>query len=272
MRKYELLAINNRLTESGIKKIRRIGHNQEFELIKEYVLGDDFRTVNWKATSRRSKLMVNHYQDERSQQVYSLIDKGRVMQMPFNGLSLLDYAINASLVISNIALKKSDKAGLITFQDNVNTILPASRHNNQMNNIMEGLYNQKTAYPESDYSALHTMVRRKIAQRSLLLLFTNFETVFALYRQLPYLISLSRLHLLVVVIFENTELHQLIDNPASDLKEVYHKTIAERFQFERKLIANELNKHGIQPLLTKPENLTINTINKYLELKARNLI
>src|SRR5690606_20332467 len=123
MRKYELMAISNRLTETGIKKIRRIGHNMEFELIKEYVAGDDYRTINWKATARKTSLMVNHYQDERSQQVYSLIDKGRVMQMPFNGMSLLDYAINASLVISNIAIRKSDKAGIITFQDKIGSTL-----------------------------------------------------------------------------------------------------------------------------------------------------
>lgn len=272
MRKYELLAISNRLSETGIKKIRRIGHNQEFELIKEYVSGDDFRTINWKATSRRSRLMVNHYQDERSQQVYSLIDKGRVMQMPFNGLSLLDYAINASLVISNIAMRKSDKAGLITFQDKVNTIVPANRLSNQMNNILESLYNQKTAFVESDYSALHATIKRKISQRSLLLLFTNFETVFAVQRQLPYLLSLARQHLVVVIFFENTELSQLIERKAKNLKAIYHKAIAERLLFEKKLIVKELTKHGIQALLTPPENLTVNTINKYLELKARSLI
>ncbi|MGE0588906.1 MAG: DUF58 domain-containing protein [Cyclobacteriaceae bacterium] len=272
MRKYELLAISNRLMETGIKKIRRIGHNQEFELIKEYVSGDDFRTVNWKATSRRSKLMVNHYQDERSQQVYSLIDKGRAMQMPFNGLSLLDYAINASLVISNIAIKKSDKAGLITFQETVNTIVPAARLNGQMRNIQEALYKQKTAFVETDFSALHATIRHKLSQRSLLLLFTNFETVFALQRQLPYFTSLARQHLLVVIFFENTELHQLLNKKTDDLKEIYQKAIAERLHLEKKLIIKELQKHGIQALLTKPENLTVNTINKYLELKARNLI
>jgi uncharacterized protein (DUF58 family) len=119
MRHYELLAIHNRLTRTGIKKIRKIGQNREFELIKDYVSGDDIRTINWKATARRSRLMVNQYQDERSQQVFSLIDKGRLMQMPFQGMSLLDYAINASLVISNIAIRKFDKAGLITFQDTI---------------------------------------------------------------------------------------------------------------------------------------------------------
>lgn len=272
MRKYELLAISQNLQNTGIKKIRRIGHNQEFELIKDYVSGDDFRTVNWKATARRSKLMVNQYQDERSQQMYSLIDKSRVMQMPFEGLSLLDYAINASLVISNIAIKKSDKAGLVTFQDKVNTLLPAAKRNNQMSIIQENLYRQKTAFVESDYSALYVSLRKALSQRSLLLLFTNFESVFSLQRQLPFLISLAKQHLLVVIFFENTELAKLIDEPTTDLRQVYHQTIAERLAYEKKLIVKELQKHGIQSILTPPQKLTINTINKYLELKARNLI
>jgi len=272
MRKYELMAISHRLTDTGIKKIRRIGQNQEFELIKEYVAGDDFRTVNWKATARKSRLMVNQFQDERSQQVYCLIDKGRVMQMPFDGMSLLDYAINATLVISNIAIKKSDKAGLITFQDRIGSMLPAARLNNQMATIQEILYNLKTAFLETDFSVLYSRVRRSISQRSLLLLFTNFESIHGLHRQLPYLINLSRAHMLVVIFFENTELKEVIDQPAESLKEIYYKAIAERFSYEKKLIAKELQKHGIQSILTSPEKLTINTINKYLELKARNLI
>lgn len=272
MRKYELMAISNRLTETGIKLIRRIGHNREFELIKEYVSGDDFRTVNWRATARRNTIMVNHYQDERSQQVYSIIDKGRVMQMPFNGLSLLDYAINASLVISNIAIKKSDKAGLVTFQDKIGSIVPASKQSKQMLRIMETLYNQKTAYRESDFSALYTHVRRKITQRSLLLLFTNFESIYGLHRQLPFLSRLSDQHLLVVIFFENTEMQTLLRTPAATLKDVYHKAVAEKLSYDKKLIIKELAKYGIQALLTSPENLTVNTINKYLELKARGMI
>jgi uncharacterized protein (DUF58 family) len=271
MRKYELMAISNRLTEAGIKKIRRIGQNTEFELIKEYVSGDDFRNINWKASARRQNLMVNQYQDERSQQMYCLIDKGRVMQMPFEGMSLLDYAINASLVISNIAIKKSDKAGLITFQDTIGTTLPAGRKNNQMSQILEVLYNQKTAYRESDFSALYTHIRRKVSQRSLLLLFTNFESIHSLHRQLPFLKSLAQQHLLVVVFFENTELKAMTMTHAVDVRGIYHKVIAEKFAYDKKLIVKELSRHGIQALLTAPENLTVNTINKYLELKARGL-
>ena len=272
MRKYELMAISNRLTNAGIKKIRRIGHNLEFELIKEYVSGDDVRSVNWKATARKMELMVNHYQDERSQQVYSVIDKGRMMQMPFEGMSLLDSAINASLVISNIAIKKSDKSGLITFQDKIGSMIAAGKQNSQMSRILEVLYNQKTAYRESDFSVLYNHIRRKVNQRSLLLLFTNFESIYGLQRQIPYLRQLAKQHLLVVIFFENTEMRSLIEKPAPGLREVYYKAIAEKFAYDKKLIVKELAKHGIQAMLTSPQNLTVNTINKYLELKARGMI
>lgn len=272
MRKFELLAISNQLVNTGIKRVRKIGHNLEFELIKKYVPGDDARTVNWKAFARRGELMVNHYQDERSQQIYSLIDKGRLMQMPFEGMSLLDYAINASLVISNIAIKKSDKAGLITFQDKVGTVLQAGRVNSQIAQILQALYNQKTAYREPDFSNLFSAVRKNISQRSLLLLFTNFETLQGLHRQMRYLRKLAQYHLVVVIFFENTELKKLIQDPHQDLQTLFYQSIAEKLNYEKRLIVKELHKNGIHSILTQPQDLTVNTINKYLELKARSLI
>ncbi|MBE2246062.1 MAG: DUF58 domain-containing protein [Candidatus Competibacteraceae bacterium] len=272
MRKYEIMAISNRLTMIGVKKMRRIGHNLEFDQIREYVIGDDYRTVNWKATARRSKLMANQYMDERAQPVYCMIDMGRVMKMPFNELTLLDYSINASLVISNVALIKHDKAGIITFSHKTDSFLQAERKASQMQKIMELLYRQKTGFLETSYELLFSTVIRRINQRSLLLLFTNFETVASMHRQLPYLRQLAKRHLLVVIFFRNTELVSFIQKPATHTEQVYLKTIAEKFDFEKRLIVKELEKHGIASILTAPENLTVNTLNKYLELKARGLI
>jgi uncharacterized protein (DUF58 family) len=144
--------------------------------------------------------------------------------------------------------------------------------NNQMASIQRALYNEKTAFLETDYSALYASVRKSISHRSLLLLFTNFESIHGLHRQLPYLQSINRSHLLVVIFFENTELKGLIDAKANGLKEIYYQAVAERFDYEKRLIVNELRKHGIQSILTPPQKLTVNTINKYIELKARNLI
>ncbi|MDC6363904.1 MULTISPECIES: DUF58 domain-containing protein [Flavobacteriaceae] len=272
MQQYDFLASSNHLTEFGLKKIRRIGHTQEFEQIKEYIKGDDIRTINWKATAKKNQLMVNQYQDERSQPIYSIIDTGRVMKMPFNGLSLLDYAINSSLAFSNVALKRNDKTGLLTFSKNIETLVPAVQKITHLNTILESLYNISTAFSDSDFGLLYAQVKRKINQRSLLLLYTNFEHISALKRQLPYLAAIAKKHVLVVIFFENTELESLIATDAENLQAIYHKTIAEKFSLEKRLMQRELQQHGIQTILTKPESLTINTINKYLEIKARGLI
>jgi uncharacterized protein (DUF58 family) len=272
LRKYDLIAFSNTLFQYGIKKIRRIGHTMEFEQIKEYVPGDDIRTLNWKATAKKNSLMVNQFQDEKSQSVYMVIDKGRVMKMPFNGLSLLDYAINATLVLSNVILKKQDKAGMFAFSKKVENRVFAEKRASQMQKILENLYNIKTDFFESDYSRLYVDIKKNINQRSLIILYTNFETLEGLHRQLPYLKGIAKNHLLVVVFFNNTELNEIIIKKTETIQEVYDKVIAEKFAFEKRLIVNELKKYGIYSVLTQPENLTLDTINKYLEIKARGIL
>ena len=272
LRKYDLIAFSNNLFQYGVKKIRRIGHTMEFEQIKEYVPGDDIRTLNWKATAKKNALMVNQFQDEKSQNIYMAIDKGRTMKMPFNGLSLLDYAINATLVLSNVILKKQDKAGMFSFSKKIENRVVAEKRTSQMQKILENLYNVKTDFFESDYSRLYADIKKNINQRSLIILYTNFETLDSLHRQLPYLKGIAKSHLLVVVFFQNTELYQITNKKATTIQEVYDKVIAEKFIFEKKLIVNELKKYGIHSVLTQPENLTLDTINKYLEIKARGIL
>ena len=272
LRKYDLIAFSNNLFQYGIKKIRKIGQSMEFEQIKEYVAGDDIRTLNWKATAKKNSLMINQFQDEKSQSVYMIIDKGRVMKMPFNGLSLMDYAINATLVLSNVILKKQDKAGMLAFSKKVENRVFAEKRASQMQKILETLYNIKTDFFESDYSRLYVDINKNINQRSLLILYTNFETMDGLQRQLPYLKGIAKSHLLVVVFFTNTELNELINKKTETIQEIYDKVIAEKFMFEKRLIVNELKKYGIYSVLTQPENLTLDTINKYLEIKARGIL
>lgn len=272
MKKYDFLAIDNRLSHYGLKKIRRIGHTMEFEQIKEYVVGDDVRTVNWKATGKHARLMVNQYQDEKMQPVYSIIDSSRVMKMPFNGLKLLDYALNSALAFSNIALKKNDKVGLVDFSNKAGNFLPAQAKKTYLNNILETLYNIDTKFLDADYGVLQALVKRKITHRSLLMLYTNFEHISALHRQLPYLQAIAKKHVLVVIFFENTELKTLSNSEAKNLSEIVDQTIAQQFELDKKLMVRELQQRGIQTILTAPEDLTVNTINKYLEIKARGIL
>jgi uncharacterized protein (DUF58 family) len=272
MKKYEFLAMSNRLSEFGIKKIRKIGHTMEFEQIKTYVNGDDVRTINWKSTAKKGAIMVNQYQDEKSQPIYSLIDIGRVMKMPFEELKLLDYAINSTLAFSNIALRKNDKVGMLTFSRKVENVVVASNKKTNLAILNEVLYKINTDYSDSDYGLLYGMIKRKVTQRSLLILYTNFEHISGLERQIPYLKLIAKQHVLLTVFFENTELEELISEDAENLETIYEKTIAQKFFYEKKLIVKELEKHGVYAILTKPKNLSVNVINKYLEFKSKGLI
>ena len=194
------------------------------------------------------------------------------MKMPFEDLSLLDYAINACLMLCNVSLYRQDRFGLLTFSSTKGSFLPADRNRGQLENVLKSLYNQQTDFMESDFEMLYSTIRGQIKQRSLLLLFTNFESLNGLQRQLPYLKQIAKYHLLVVVFFENTEFKKLTAERAKDIEGVYMHTIAEKFMHEKKIIIKELQKHGILSILTPPQNVTVDTLNKYLELKARQAI
>lgn len=272
VKKYELHASTKLNNYLGIKKIRRLGHSYEFEQVSEYNQGDNYQHINWKATSKTRKLMINRYTDEKSQPIYSVIDKSRYMKMPFNDLTLLDYSINASLVISNSVLRKDDKAGLITFSDTIESHIRADRRRDQLGRILETLYKESETKVEANYERLYTFIQKQVATRGLLLLFSNFDTVYALERVMPVLRKLNKIHLLVVIVFENTELEEFYNQTASNMQDIYDHTIARKVASEKQQVIYQLRQYGIQVVYTKPENLSLDTLNKYLELKSRGMI
>lgn len=272
MGRQQLLALNNPSFLNGENKNRKLGQSYEFDQIKLYVPGDDSRNINWKASSTLNEIMVNCYEDERSQQIYSVIDKSRVMKMPFNGLTLMDYAINSTLAFSNIVLKKQDKAGLIIFSKTIGAKLKADKGPRHLKKIMYALYKEKYDYSEANYEALYTTIRKTISNRSLVFLYTNFDSIYALERNIPVLRLINKNHLLVVVFFENAELETYSKTEAKSLIDIYQLTVAKKFILEKNQIYKELQKHGIQAIKCTPDNLSASTINKYLELKTKGLI
>jgi uncharacterized protein (DUF58 family) len=194
------------------------------------------------------------------------------MQMEFENMTMLDYAINSALVFSNIALRKGDRAGLITFSNKMGTQLAADRSNGHLRRILNLLYNQKTQFKESSYELLYESIRQTVKSRSLLMLYTNFESEFAMKRALPILKKINQRHVLVVVFFQNNELEDVAFQRIDTVQEIYQSAVAEKLITTKMVIAKELRQNGIQTILTRPEDLSINTINKYLELKARGVI
>ena len=269
MRRSELLALGNAHAAQDAVRVRRLGGNSSFEQIKPYVAGDDPRTVNWRATARANRLMVNTYREERAQQVYCVLDTGRTMFAPFDGMTMMDHAVNAILSLANVVLKKEDKVGVITFSNESRECLRADNRQGQLRRMSEMLYRLETDFRETDFERLFTLAARQVPTRGLFVLFTNFDTVNGLRRHLPALRSLAQRQLLLLVLFENAELTQAAERPVASVKDAYFETVATGFALEKRRMAQELARLGIHVIVSKPEALTVNAINGYLALKRR---
>lgn len=272
MHRLELVAFSRVSTLQGAKKYRRIGQSYEFEQIAPFVEGDDYRNINWKATGKTRELMVNQYQEERSQNMYCIISKGRTMKMAFQNISYLDYAINSTLAISNIALKKYDRVGLITFSDKIGTALRAENRQGQLQKILESLYHEKERQLEPSYELLYQSISRIIKSRSLLLLYANFENPKDLNRVLPILRRINKKHVLVLILFEDEELSMRAAQKANTVSQIYQLTLARQYQSEKREMATHLHRQGIQTIVSTPKTLSLEVINKYMELKSRGII
>jgi uncharacterized protein (DUF58 family) len=272
MKKIDLLSFASQKANFGRKLIRKRGVSREFEQINNYVKGDDIRHINWKATARMNNLMVNAFQDEKEQDIYHIIDMGRTMMMPFKGMSLLEYAVNSTLALSNVMLKKKERVGVLTYSNKMHNALLAEKRNKQLNSVLELLYNANTNFYESNLEGLYTFVKRRITNRSLLIFYTNYESFYSMERNLHYLQQLAKSHLVLIVFFKNSEVKELAEANAGNLGEIYTKTIAEYTILDKKRIQKELSKHGIMSVYSEPEEISVNTLNKYLEIKARGLL
>lgn len=272
--RYAFLADQNRLDVAGVRRVRRVGHTMEFDQVRPYVAGDDRRTVNWKATARRGgalgtpSLFVNTYEDEREQPVVAALDMGRAMASPFDGLTLLDHAINAALVLLRTALATHDRAGLVTFDHEVRTVLPPARRRSTLPAVLEALYRQAPSYRDPSFEGADAALSGRIGPRALVFLFTNFDTRAGVERQLPYLQRIARRHRLVVVVFENTGIRELVATPAERVEDVFVRAAAESLALEKREVVRVLQQHGIGALLTTPESLTVDAVNRYLQLKS----
>lgn len=211
--------------------------------------------------------MVNVYSEERSQHVYCIIEKGRMMQQTAAGMTFLDYAVNASLALSYVVMQHNDKAGVVTFAGKVDAFVPAERRQSQMHTLNETLYNEHTDFVEADYQTLAVTLSRNIRRRSLLVLFCNFATMNAMCRQLFYLRNMALRNRLLVVFFRDEDIETFAQK-SPEMQEEYFQTVqAEQNVKDRRLIAAELRQNGIEALLVKPESMTADVINQYIRMR-----
>ena len=269
--------VRSRQTYSTGNHKRQVPANKtEFRDIREYVTGDDIRTVNWKASARTGHIMVNEYEDERSQHVINVIDCGTAMQRTFNSLSLQDHAINASLLVSYSALEReSDCVGVCSYGPKGIRFLPPRAGKAQFNSIMQQLYALDTEYGESDTEQLCLMIDRNVKRRSLIFLYTEIPTISVLERQLQFFKRISTRNCLVIVNCLDRELEGMAERHIEGKQKgrthslCVESTLAKDMVNQKQLIADTLQQNGIYCLSIHPESLSFGILSKYIELKAK---
>jgi len=268
VRRYDLLARSRRLQEMGFRTLRRRGAGTEFESLREYVKGDEFRSIDWKATARRGKPIARQYEAERSQNVMILVDAGRMMSAQLAGMSKLDYAVNAALMLAHVCLVKGDAVGLLVFADSVRAFLPPRKDARQAGRILDVLHDTEVSLQEPDYTAAFYTLRHRARKRALVVVFTDLIDVEASRRLLSHTANLYPRHLpLLVTVSDDTLTAAAYQRPQTE-QEAFERAVANQVLMDREQALGVLRSLGALTVDVSPEQLSVATINQYLQLKG----
>lgn len=272
IRRYDLLLRRNRLQEIGLRNSRMFGEGTEFERLRDYLADDDFRRINWKATARRNKPITVEYQTERSQNIVLAIDAGRMMQSPIQQVAKLDYVINAVLLFGYVATGLGDKIGLMTFADTPIQFLAPRSGRGQFYRMLETLYGIEAQPVEPDFRrALATLAARQ-QKRALVILFTDLTGGMSMEMLVRHITVLAKRSLPLIVTLSDPDIVEASRQIPYDSLAVYQREAASQVLDERKVALDTLARRGVLSLDVPANQLSIAVINRYLELKARNLL
>ena len=269
--KYRLMVQKSRLLPSGEKKTPRIGLGMEFESLRPYVEGDDYRKINWAATAREMKPVVNTFQIERSQPVNILIDIGKPMSYSVKGYKKLDYAINAAIILADIVGIRGDKSGLMVFDSKVHSYVAPGQGAIHRSVLLETLYHVEDNRQIADFQGAFRKLCEKQKRRSLVFIFTDFEMLDEGQELIKNIAWLKRKHLPIVVFMKNEGLESIASIKDVRKKRTYGKVLKEtavEFLGERKHIYRNLSAMGIPNVESPAEDFALTAVNNYIRLRG----
>lgn len=269
VRRYQLLARQDRLRQAGFRQVRRLGQGTDFESLREYTPDDGFRSIDWKATVRRHRPISRQYEVERSQTMVLMLDAGRMMSAQIGELSRLDYALNAALMLAHVAAEHDDAIGLIAFAEEVKAFVPPRKGRRQVGLISEALYDLQPGLVEPDYAGAFAALSARARKRALVVCFTDLVDVDASRRLLGYMSALAPHHLPLLITLRDNELQQAARQRPDDVAETYQRAVAAEVLHDRQMALRMLQQRGVMVLDVPPEKLTVAAVNQYLGLKAR---
>ncbi|HEY3397985.1 MAG TPA: DUF58 domain-containing protein [Armatimonadota bacterium] len=269
---YAALARSRQLQQAGFRPLPYLGEGATFESLREYSPDDDFRRIDWKATARRGYPVTRQYDLERSQNLILMIDAGRMMTAEIGGMSKLDYAVNAALMLAYVAVERDDAVGLIVFDDEVRTWVPPAKGRRQVGLIADQLYAVEPVLREPDYGQAFALLRRRTQRRALVVAFTDLIDRDSSAQLLSNVLGLAPRHLPLVVTLRDQRLDALAAARPAEAAEAYERAVATSLLAQRRLALATLRRGGAQLVDTAAGQLTVDTVNKYLEIKRRTVL
>jgi uncharacterized protein (DUF58 family) len=269
VRSYALLARKGALAEMGIKRMRMAGEGTEFESLRDYIEGDSYRDIDWKATARRAKPIVRSFEIERSQTLVIAIDAGRLMTPRVGKLSKLDRAINAALMLAYLGTERDDLVGLLVFGRDIECYLPPRKGHRQFLAILEALYSIQGRVEEPDYDRALRYLATKLPKRALVAVFTDLQGKEPSHRLLSTLAAMAPRHLPLVITQRNQDVERRSRAPLASEPAVFEAAVAESLLADKASALRSLQARGVLVLDVLPEELTVASVNRYLEVKAR---
>lgn len=271
-KKNELYAHRNRELRAGQRRVRLKGQGREFESLREFVVGDEVRHISWAASARRAKLITRQYTVERSQNVLVMLDAGRLMTARIGNLTKLDHAINATLSIAYVAGSGGDNIGLLTFSRRVISFLPPRGGRDQINRVMEALYNVEPELIEPSYARAFSFLTANWRRRSLVVILTDLVDRDASAELLAHTSMLIPRHLPLIVTIGDTDLREMIRTVPKNPAQVYSQSVAEDILRQREEALSRIHQLGGLALDVPAGRLSFELVNKYLDVKDRGLL
>ncbi len=272
LREYALLARTNRLRQVGVRRTRRIGQDHDFERLRDYTIDDNYKHIEWRATARRRKLTVKDFQATQSQRLVFLVDCGRMMTNEAAGLSLLDHALNAMLMLGYVALRHGDSVGLICFSDEIHAYVPPRGGMNQMNRLLHASFDRFPRLVESRYDQAFRYLASHSRKRSLVVLVTNVIDEVNANQVQQYLTNLVGRHLPLGVLLRDHQMFDAAEMERPQGSAFWRAAAAADILAWRHQVLSDLASKGTLTLDVFPEQMTAPLVNRYLEIKARHLL
>lgn len=270
LRRYRLLGLHNRLRDAGFRAVRQRGEGGSFESLREYVRGDDPRSMDWKASARRGQMIVRQFQVEKRQNVMIAIDAGRLMTQKIGGQERLDYALTAALLLADVAALHGDLVGLLVFSDRVTQYLPPSKAS--LSRMADALGDVHAKMVEPNYPAAFTYLAHQLRRRSLLVMFTDVIDARASSALVAHLGRAAERHLPIAVAIRNPELEAAAAQDARDEAGVFRRAAAEELLQARAAALAAMQRSGVLVADTRPTDAVPSAVNRYLDVKRRGLL